>query len=178
RALPPARVPDVAVAPRPDRGAGARSDHLGHRRTRLPRPPRWHGRRERRAHASRGGGGHDRPGRPPAARDGLRRRRARGARPAAQVRLAARLAGLLGPSLDVVYFPSSGAEAMEGALKPARKHTGRPRFLAFEGGFHGDTLGALSVGGNALYRIPFEPLLPDVGWLPFDDPAALAAIDD
>src|SRR5262249_27986200 len=96
----------------------------------------------------------------------------------AQVRLAARLAGLLGPSLDVVYFTSSGAEAIEGALKTARKHTGRTRFLAFEGGFHGDTLGALSVRGNALYRIPFEPLLPRVGWLPFDDPAALAAIDD
>jgi len=96
----------------------------------------------------------------------------------AQVRLAARLADLLGPSLDVVYFTSSGAEAIEGALKTARKHTGRTRLLAFEGGFHGDTLGALSIGGNPLYRIPFEPLLPDVGWLAFDDPAALAAIDD
>jgi len=96
----------------------------------------------------------------------------------AQVRLAARLADLLGPPLDVVYFTSSGAEAIEGALKTARKYTGRRRLVAFEGGFHGDTLGALSIGGNPLYRVPFEPLLPDVGWLPFDDPAALAAIDD
>ena len=95
----------------------------------------------------------------------------------AQVRLAARLADLLGPPLEVVYFTSSGAEAIEGALKTARKHTGRRRLVAFEGGFHGDTLGALSIGGNPLYRTPFEPLLPDVRWLPFDDPAALTAID-
>src|SRR5206468_10967251 len=62
-----------------------------------------------------------------------------------QVRLAARLAALLPSPLEVVYFTSSGAEAIEGALKTARKHTGRPRLVAFEGGFHGDTLGALSV---------------------------------
>jgi len=95
----------------------------------------------------------------------------------AQVRLAARLAGLLPPPLDVVYFTSSGAEAIEGALKTARKHTRRSGLVAFEGGFHGDTLGALSVGGNPRYRIPFEPLLADVRWLPFDDEGALAAID-
>jgi acetylornithine/succinyldiaminopimelate/putrescine aminotransferase len=96
----------------------------------------------------------------------------------AQVRLAARLASLLPPSLSVVYFTSSGAEAVDGALKTARKATGRPRFIAFEGGFHGDTWGALSVGGNALYRRPFEPLLPQVDLLPFDDLGALARIDE
>jgi len=95
-----------------------------------------------------------------------------------QVRLAARLAALLPPPLEVVYFTSSGTEAIEGALKTARKHTGRPRLVAFEGGFHGDTLGALSIGGNALYRRPFEPLLPEVTLIPFDDPDALAAIDE
>ena len=94
-----------------------------------------------------------------------------------QVRLAERLVALLGPPLDVVYFTSTGAEAIEGALKTARKHTGRPGLVAFEGGFHGDTFGALSVGGNPVYRTPFEPLLPDVAFLPFDDVAALAAID-
>jgi acetylornithine/N-succinyldiaminopimelate aminotransferase len=96
----------------------------------------------------------------------------------AQVRLATRLVGLLSPPLAVVYFTSSGAEAIEGALKTARKHTGRQRIVAFEGGFHGDTLGALSIGGNPVYRRPFEPLLPEVTFLPFDDAAALAAIDD
>jgi acetylornithine/succinyldiaminopimelate/putrescine aminotransferase len=95
-----------------------------------------------------------------------------------QVRLAARLAQLLPAPLDVVYFCSTGAEAIEGALKTARKLTGRPRFVAFEGGFHGDTFGALSVGGNPLYRCPFEPLLPEVTHLPFGDTAALRAIDE
>jgi acetylornithine/succinyldiaminopimelate/putrescine aminotransferase len=95
-----------------------------------------------------------------------------------QVRLAERLTALLPASLDVVYFTSSGAEAVDGALKTARKHTGRPRFVAFEGGFHGDTWGALSVGGNPVYRRPFEPLLPDVTLLPFDDEPSLAAIDE
>jgi acetylornithine/succinyldiaminopimelate/putrescine aminotransferase len=95
-----------------------------------------------------------------------------------QVILAARLAALLPAGLDVVYFTSSGAEAVEGALKTARKATGRTRLVAFDGGFHGDTFGALSVGGNATYRRPFEPLLPDVGFLPFDDESALAAIDE
>ena len=94
-----------------------------------------------------------------------------------QVRLAARLAAVLPPQLSVTYFTSSGAEAIDGALKTARKHTGRHGFVAFEHGFHGDTWGALSVGGNAVYRAPFEPLLPEVRFLPFDDRAALGAID-
>jgi acetylornithine/succinyldiaminopimelate/putrescine aminotransferase len=95
-----------------------------------------------------------------------------------QVRLAARLAGLLPPPLSVVYFTNSGAEAVEGALKTARKHTGRPGFVAFEGGFHGDTWGALSIGGNPVYRTPFEPLLPHVTLLPFGDDTVLGTIDE
>lgn len=94
-----------------------------------------------------------------------------------QVRLAARLAELLPPQLSTVYFTNSGAEAVEGALKLARKWTGRRRIVAFEGAFHGDTLGALSVGGNPVYREPFGPLLPEVQWLPWNDPSGLAAID-
>ncbi len=97
---------------------------------------------------------------------------------ATQVRLAARLAQLLPAPLSVVYFTSSGAEAIDGALKTARKHTGRTRFVAFEGSFHGDTWGALSIGGNPVYRRPFEPLLPDVAFLPFDDEAALDLVDE
>jgi len=95
-----------------------------------------------------------------------------------QVRLAARLAALLPAPLDVVYFSSTGAEAIEGALKTARKLTRRPRFVAFDGAFHGDTFGALSVGGNPLYRRPFEPLLPEVTHLPFGDVGALRGIDE
>jgi acetylornithine/N-succinyldiaminopimelate aminotransferase len=93
-----------------------------------------------------------------------------------QVRLAARLAELLPPPLSTVYFTNSGAEAIEGAIKLARKHTGRRKLVAFEGAFHGDTLGALSLGGNPVYRDPFEPLLPDVERLPFAEQGALEAI--
>ena len=96
---------------------------------------------------------------------------------APQVELARRLAGIAPGGLSVVYFTNSGTEAVEGALKTARKFTGRPHFIAFEGAFHGDTFGALSVGGNPLYRRPFEPLLPEVTFIPFDDAAALERID-
>jgi acetylornithine/succinyldiaminopimelate/putrescine aminotransferase len=95
-----------------------------------------------------------------------------------QPNAARRLAALLSPPLEVVYFTSSGAEAIEGAIKTARKRTGRARLVAFEGGFHGDTLGALSLGGNPLYRAPFEPLLPEVTFLPFGDAGGLGAIDE
>jgi acetylornithine/succinyldiaminopimelate/putrescine aminotransferase len=95
-----------------------------------------------------------------------------------QVRLARRLAELLPAGLDSVYFTNSGTEAVEGALKMARKATARSGLLAFRGGFHGDTLGAVSVGGNPHYRDPFEPLLPEVGFLEMDDLEGLASIDD
>ena len=95
-----------------------------------------------------------------------------------QVRLAARLASLLPRSLSMVYFTNSGAEAIEGAIKLCRKRTGRANLVAFDGAFHGDTLGALSIGGNPVYRDPFEPLLPAVERVPFGDTAALAAIDE
>ncbi|MBI3304255.1 MAG: aspartate aminotransferase family protein, partial [Deltaproteobacteria bacterium] len=95
-----------------------------------------------------------------------------------QVRLARRLAEVTPASLSVTYFTNSGTEAVEGALKTARKYTGRSRFVSFTGGFHGDTFGSLSVGGNLLYRAPFEPLLPTVTFLPFNDLDALVGIDE
>jgi acetylornithine/succinyldiaminopimelate/putrescine aminotransferase len=95
-----------------------------------------------------------------------------------QVRLARRLAEVAPAPLSVTYFTNSGTEAVEGALKTARKYSGRSRFVSFIGGFHGDTFGALSVGGNPLYRAPFEPLLPTVTFLPFNDRAALSMIDE
>lgn len=94
-----------------------------------------------------------------------------------QVELARRLAELAPGDLSVVYFTNSGTEAVEGALKTARKFTRRSRLVGFEGSFHGDTFGSLSVGGNPNYRTPFEPLLPGVEILPFNDEAALAHID-
>jgi acetylornithine/N-succinyldiaminopimelate aminotransferase len=94
-----------------------------------------------------------------------------------QVELARRLAEITPGDLSVVYFTNSGTEAVEGALKTARKFTGRSRFIAFAGGFHGDTFGALSVGGNPVYQEPFRPLLPGIQLLPFDDVAAVQRID-
>jgi acetylornithine/succinyldiaminopimelate/putrescine aminotransferase len=94
-----------------------------------------------------------------------------------QVRLAEKLVSVLPPSLSNVYFVNSGAEAIEGAIKLARKATRRRRIVAFERGFHGDTTGALALGGNPVYRVPFEPLLPFIEHIPFDDREALARID-
>jgi acetylornithine/succinyldiaminopimelate/putrescine aminotransferase len=97
---------------------------------------------------------------------------------APQVALATRLAGLLPEPLSVSYFTNSGAEAIEGALKTARKATGRKGFVAFSGAFHGDTFGALSVGANPVYRKPFEPLLSEVRFLEFDSIKDLEVIDE
>lgn len=95
-----------------------------------------------------------------------------------QVHLARRLAEVTPDPLSVTYFTNSGTEAIEGALKTARKYTGRSHFVSFLGSFHGDTFGSLSLGGNPLYRIPFEPLLPTVTFLPFNDETALRQIDE
>jgi len=95
-----------------------------------------------------------------------------------QVRLARHLAKLTPGELSVTYFTNSGAEAIEGAIKLARKFTGRSGMIAFQGSFHGDTTGALSLGGNPVYRMPFEPLLADSRILPFDSAEALSAVDD
>jgi acetylornithine/succinyldiaminopimelate/putrescine aminotransferase len=95
-----------------------------------------------------------------------------------QVELARELAAVAPGDLSVTFFTNSGAEAIEGAMKLARKFTGRRRFVAFDGAYHGDTTGALALCGNSLYRDPFEPLLGDVVRLPFDDPNALVEIDE
>jgi len=94
-----------------------------------------------------------------------------------QVDLARRLAELTPGELSVTYFTNSGTEAVEGALKTARKYTGRSGFVSFAGSFHGDTFGSVSVGGNPVYRDPFEPLLPHTTFLPFNDRPALNVID-
>ncbi|MBO6574047.1 MAG: aspartate aminotransferase family protein [Rhodothermales bacterium] len=94
-----------------------------------------------------------------------------------QSALAARLASHLPESLSTAYFTMTGTEANEGALKLAKKYTGRSRLVAFEHSYHGDTHGSLSVTGRRVYRDPFLPLLPEVIFLPFDDPEVLSVID-
>lgn len=94
--------------------------------------------------------------------------------------LAERLVSLAFPAK--VFFCNSGAEAGEGAIKFARrigKAAGRTELVAFERGFHGRTMGALSLTWTAKYREPFEPLLPGVRFCPWNDlEAAGAAIGE
>ncbi|SHE96329.1 Acetylornithine/succinyldiaminopimelate/putrescine aminotransferase [Fodinibius roseus] len=87
------------------------------------------------------------------------------------------LTSRLPASLDRVYFVNSGTEANEGALKLAKKHTGRHKLVGFRHGYHGDTHGSLSVTGRDVYRDPYLPLLPDVHFLKFNDYHTLDAID-
>ena len=86
-----------------------------------------------------------------------------------QVRLARRLAELLPPQLSCVYFVNSGSEAIEGAVKLAKRFTGRTEIAAFRNAYHGSTHGALSLMSNEEYKRPFRPLLPDVKFLNFND---------
>jgi predicted acetylornithine/succinylornithine family transaminase len=94
--------------------------------------------------------------------------------------LAERLGRLAFPAQ--VFFCNSGAEAWESAMKFARKigrAAGRSELVCFEGAFHGRTLGALSTTWKESYRKPFEPLVPGVRFLPWNDlSAAAAGIDD
>ena len=94
-----------------------------------------------------------------------------------QTKLAARLANLLPAGMDRVYFTNSGAEAIEGVLKTARKHTAREAFVAFDGAYHGDTMGALALAGNEAFRAPFGRLPGPVRHLPWNRETALDAID-
>jgi acetylornithine aminotransferase len=73
------------------------------------------------------------------------------------------------------FFCNSGAEAIEAALKYARKATGKPTVVAIDGSFHGRTHGALAVTGQPAKRAAFEPLLPAARFVPLDDVDALAA---
>jgi acetylornithine/succinyldiaminopimelate/putrescine aminotransferase len=78
-----------------------------------------------------------------------------------QVTFANALTSTLPDSLDSVYFVSSGSEAVEGAIKLAKKVTGRSGLVSFENAYHGSTTGALSLMGNEEFKHPFYPLLPE-----------------
>jgi 4-aminobutyrate aminotransferase len=83
-------------------------------------------------------------------------------------RLAEMLVEEMPEGLDTVYFGNSGAEVVDGALKLARRATGRSHIIAFSGAFHGRTFGAISVTTSSLnYRTGYDPLLPDVHIAPF-----------
>jgi len=88
---------------------------------------------------------------------------------APQVKFAEKLTSLLPPQLQSIYFVNSGAEAVEGALKLAKRYTGRSEIIAFKNSYHGSTHGALSVMGNEEYKQAYRPLLPGVTFIDFNN---------
>lgn len=93
-----------------------------------------------------------------------------------QVRYAALLASHLPETLNTVYFTNSGTEATEGAMKLAKRLTGRTEMVVFHQSYHGSTQGALSLMGDEYWRNAFRPLLPGIYHLPYNSPDALSAI--
>ncbi|MCU0421053.1 MAG: aspartate aminotransferase family protein [Cyclobacteriaceae bacterium] len=91
-------------------------------------------------------------------------------------RLAEKLTSLLPPTLNCCYFVNSGTEANEGALKLAKRVTGRTEIIACKKSYHGSTHGSLSVSGNETKKNAFRPLLPDVTFIDFNRPEALEKI--
>lgn len=94
-----------------------------------------------------------------------------------QVRYARRLAELLPPSLNAVFFTASGSEATEGAMKLAKRVTGRPHIVSFKNSYHGSTQGALSIMGSEYWRNAFRPLLPGMVQLTYNNFDDLRFID-
>lgn len=86
-----------------------------------------------------------------------------------QVRFAEKLVSILPDNLQSVYFVNSGAEAVEGALKLAKRYTGRQQIIACKNSYHGSTHGALSVMGNEDFKQAYRPLLPGIEFIRFND---------
>ncbi len=91
---------------------------------------------------------------------------------------AARLKRACGAETEHVFFTNSGTEAIEAAIKFARRHTGRPGLIAWSDSFHGLTCGSLSLNGNEELRSGFGPLLPDVHRVDFGDIAEVNRLLD
>lgn len=94
----------------------------------------------------------------------------------AQQALVRQLLEVLPSNLDGVYVVNSGTEAIEAALKLAKRATGRTELVAFKGSYHGSTHGSMSVSANEVKKIAFRPLLPDVRFLRHNELADLAQI--
>jgi acetylornithine/succinyldiaminopimelate/putrescine aminotransferase len=96
---------------------------------------------------------------------------------APQVAYAKKLTSLLPDNLQSVYFTNSGAEATEGAMKLAKRVTGKTKMISFKGAYHGSTQGALSVMGDEYFKNAFRPLLPDTLQLRYNHFEDLELID-
>jgi acetylornithine/N-succinyldiaminopimelate aminotransferase len=94
-----------------------------------------------------------------------------------QVKYASHLAEILPPPLNTCFFVNSGSEAVEGALKLAKRFTRRSRIISFRNAYHGSTHGALSIQGSETYRNAFRPLLPDTLQIDFNNEDSLSLID-
>ena len=92
------------------------------------------------------------------------------------IAFAQNLTSLLPDSLNCVYPVNSGTEAIEAALKLAKRVTGRTEIVSFRGSYHGSTHGALSVSGNEIKKIAYRPLLPDVRFIKLNEFADLDQI--
>jgi acetylornithine/N-succinyldiaminopimelate aminotransferase len=95
-----------------------------------------------------------------------------------QVRFAEKLVSVLPDNLQSVYFTNSGAEAVEGALKLAKRFTGRQQVVACNHSYHGSTHGALSVMGNEEFKQAYRPLLPGVNFIRFNNTDDLQLITE
>jgi acetylornithine/N-succinyldiaminopimelate aminotransferase len=93
-----------------------------------------------------------------------------------QVKLAEKLVSLLPKTLNSVYFVNSGAEATEGAMKVAKRFTGRSEIIAAKKAYHGSTQGALSLIGNDEYRTAYGPLLPNITFIDFNEKVDISKI--
>ena len=95
-----------------------------------------------------------------------------------QVRFAEKLVASLPERYGSVYFVNSGSEAIEGAMKLAKRVTGRSKIVSFNNSYHGSTHGALSIQGVEHFRNAFRPLLPDMFQIDFNDSQSLDEIDE
>ncbi|WKN40939.1 aspartate aminotransferase family protein [Tunicatimonas pelagia] len=97
---------------------------------------------------------------------------------APQVQLAEALTQTLPDPLDACYLVNSGSEAIEGALKLAKRYTGRPNLVSCLNAYHGSSHGALSVSGSEQFKQGYRPLLPGVSHIRFNHPEDFSQIDE
>lgn len=95
-----------------------------------------------------------------------------------QVNFAIELSKTLPPTLNCTYFVNSGAEAVEGAMKLAKRYTNRTQIIACKNSYHGSTQGALSLMGNEEFKQAYRPLLPHIGFIEFNSVPDLDQISE
>jgi len=95
---------------------------------------------------------------------------------APQVQFASQLLATLPASFGSVYLTNSGAEAVEGSMKIAKRYTGRRQIIAAKNAYHGSTQGALSLIGGTAYQQAYAPLLPEIDFITFNDIVDLDSI--